>query len=234
RLFTISGFVPGAVIGLAYFVGFTGIWLVLAMFYQRGLGFSPLRSGLAVSPVALGVATSAALAGRLVDRAGRWLTVTGLLATIGGLAVTAFLLADATAATAWRASIPLAVAGLGGGMVTSPNITLSLQNVPVAMAGAAGGALQTAQRIGSAVGTAVLATIFYSLLNRSGDDYSSSIRTTILAAAGIMLVALLLAAADLLRNRRPAPPRIRVERPEHEGSPPCADAPAGVVTHPRP
>ncbi|WP_064741711.1 MFS transporter [Hamadaea tsunoensis] len=235
NLLKISGFLPGAVIGLAYFVGFTGIWLVLAMYFQHGLGFTPLRSGLAVSPFALGVATSAALAGRLVNRAGRWLTVCGLVATIGGLAVTAFVLKDATAATAWRPSIPLAVAGLGGGMVTSPNITLSLQNVPVAMAGAAGGALQTAQRIGSAIGTAVLATIFYRLLNASGNDYASSIRDTILTAAGIMLIALLLAAVDLLRNRRPAPPpRVRVERPEHEGSPPCADAPAGVVTHPRP
>jgi hypothetical protein len=32
---------------------------------------------------------------------------------------------------------------------------------PVAMAGAAGGALQTAQRVGSAIGTGVLATVYY-------------------------------------------------------------------------
>ncbi|MEU7906167.1 hypothetical protein [Actinoplanes sp. NPDC049118] len=38
-------------------------------------------------------------------------------------------------------------------MVTSPNIRLSLENVPVEMAGAAGGALQTAHRIGGAIGT---------------------------------------------------------------------------------
>src|SRR2546430_11015503 len=44
---------------------------------------------------------------------------------------------------------PLLVAGLGGGMVTSPNMTLTLQNVPVRMDGAAGGAVQTAQRIGA-------------------------------------------------------------------------------------
>ena len=38
------------------------------------------------------------------------------------------------------------------------------------MAGAAGGALQTAQRIGSAIGTAVLATIFYHVLISSDHD----------------------------------------------------------------
>lgn len=34
---------------------------------------------------------------------------------------------------------PLLLAGLGGGMVTSPNVTLTLQSVPVRMAVAAGG-----------------------------------------------------------------------------------------------
>ena len=53
-------------IGLAYFIGFTGVWLVLALFLQDGLGYSPLQSGLAVTPFALGVAVSAVIAGRLV------------------------------------------------------------------------------------------------------------------------------------------------------------------------
>ena len=61
-----SGFAPGLAIGSLYFLGFTGIWLVLALFFQDGLGYSPLRSGLAVTPFALGVAASAAIAGRLV------------------------------------------------------------------------------------------------------------------------------------------------------------------------
>ena len=31
-------------------MGFTGIWLVLALFVQDGLGYSPLRSGLTATP----------------------------------------------------------------------------------------------------------------------------------------------------------------------------------------
>ena len=49
------------------------------------------------------------------------------------------------------------MAGLGGGMVTLPNMTLTLQHVSVAMAGAAGEAVQTMQRIGGAIGTTALA-----------------------------------------------------------------------------
>jgi MFS family permease len=87
RLAHTSGYAAGLGIGLVYFAGFTGIWLVLALFFQDGLGYSPLRSGLAVTPFALGVAASAVLAGRLVARLGRWLTVFGLAAVAVALAV---------------------------------------------------------------------------------------------------------------------------------------------------
>jgi MFS family permease len=202
RLAHTSGYAVGSVIGMVYFVGFTGIWLVLALFFQDGLGYSPLHSGLAVTPFALGVATSAAIAGRLVTRLGRVLTVTGLTATIAGLATTALLLRNGVDdTTAWATAAPLLVAGLGGGMVTSPNVTLSLQYVPVQMAGAAGGALQTAQRIGSAIGAAVLAMIFYQALTRTGHDYATAVSDALLCAAALMVLALLIATADLVRHR---------------------------------
>jgi MFS family permease len=41
QLTHISGYAPGLAIGLVYFVGFTGIWLVLALFFQDGLGYTP-------------------------------------------------------------------------------------------------------------------------------------------------------------------------------------------------
>jgi EmrB/QacA subfamily drug resistance transporter len=203
RLFRISGYAPGAAIGLVYFVGFTGTWLVLAMFFQHGLGYSPLRSGMAVTPFAIGMAASAVIAGRLVTRYGRWVTVCGLTGTVVGLAATALLLDSTTGdAAAWTIALPLLVAGAGGGMVTSPNMTLTLEHVPVAMAGAAGGALQTAQRVGAASGTAVLTTIFYHLLGCAGAGYSAAVRDTLFSAAGFMLLALLLTVADLAAHRR--------------------------------
>jgi EmrB/QacA subfamily drug resistance transporter len=197
-----SGYAAGSGIAMVYFIGFTGIWLVLALFFQDGLGYSPLRSGLAVTPFALGVAASAVIAGRLVARFGRWLTVFGLITTVVGLIATALVLRHTAGDTAaWATAGPLLLAGLGGGMVTSPNMTLTLQDVPVRMAGAAGGALQTAQRIGAAIGTAVLATIFYQILTRTGHDYATAVSDALLCASGLMLVALLMAVADVTRHR---------------------------------
>jgi MFS family permease len=215
RLAHTSGFAAGSIIGLVYFIGFTGIWLVLALFFQDGFGYSPLRSGLAVTPFAIGVALSAAIAGRLVSRFGRVLTVAGLTATIAGLVTTALLLRHVGGDTAaWATAGPLLVAGLGGGMITSPNVTLSLQHVPVRMAGAAGGALQTAQRIGAAIGTAVLATIFYRVLMNSAHDYPRAASDALLSASALMLLALLIAIVDLVRHRRRrgAVPAVEQER----------------------
>jgi len=216
RLARTPGYGAGLGIGLVYFIGFTGIWLVFALFFQAGLGYSPLRSGLAVTPFALGVALSAVIAGRLVARVGRWLTVFGLAATVVGLVATALVLRHVGGdAAAWAIVGPLLLAGLGGGMVTSPNITLTLESVPVRMAGAAGGALQTAQRIGSAIGTAALAGVFYMVLAATSGDYSAAVSDALLCASGVMLLALLLAVAELARRRPFGQPPAPSRRPEH-------------------
>jgi MFS family permease len=207
------GYAAGSAIALVYFVGFTGIGLVFALFFQDGLGYSPLRSGLTVTPFAFGVAAAAVVAGRLVSRIGRWLTVSGLATVAVGLLGTALVLRHVGGdAAAWATAAPLLVAGLGGGMVTSPNITLTLQSVPVEMAGAAAGALQTAQRIGGAIGTAVLAAVFYQVLVRTGRDYPAAVSDTLLCASAFMLLALLMAVGQLCRRHGR---RAAVPRPEH-------------------
>jgi hypothetical protein len=89
-------------------------------------------------------------------------------------------------------------------MVLTPNTTLTLESVPGQMAGAAGGALQTAQRIGAAMGTALLATVYYHVLSASGLDFGAAVSDALLCAAALMLLALLIAGGELTRRRRAA------------------------------
>ncbi|MFF9021483.1 MFS transporter [Streptomyces eurythermus] len=208
RLFTtVRGYAVGAGIGTLYFVGFSGVWLVFALFYQRGLDFSPLRSGLAVTPFALGSAGAAVLSGRLVERYGRLLTVCGLAGVIAGLGGTALLLRLVPLDLApWVAAPVLFLGGVGGGFVVSPNITMTLRDVPVRMAGAAGGALQTGQRLGAALGTAALPGLFYLVLGRGG-DYRGALVTALGAALAGMAASLALAVFDWWRDRRRNPHR---------------------------
>ncbi|WP_107500668.1 MFS transporter [Streptomyces sp. Ru62] len=207
RLFsTVRGYAIGAGIGTLYFIGFSGVWLVFALFYQHGLGFSPLRSGLAVTPFALGSAGAAVVSGRLVDRFGRLLTVCGLTGVIVGLGGTALLLRFVPLHIApWVAAPVLFLGGVGGGFVVAPNITMTLRDVPVRMAGAAGGALQTGQRLGATLGTAALPGLFYLVLGRS-HDYRGALVTALCAALVGMAASLALATFDWQRDRRPHPP----------------------------
>ncbi|MEQ0558970.1 MFS transporter [Amycolatopsis sp. NEAU-NG30] len=211
RLFTgTPGYAAGAAVGALYFCGFAGIWLVFAMYFQQGLGYSPLQSGLSVTPFALGSAVSAAVAGRLVPRFGRRLTVTGLsMVAVGLLAVAGLAEVVPPSVSGWAFALPLLFAGVGGGMVISPNTTLTLECVPVRMAGVAGGALQTGQRIGTAIGTAVLASIFGAVV---GSGYPLALTVALACAAVLTCGALALAIAELRARRRRASEKERDER----------------------
>lgn len=203
RLFTRApGYSSGISLATVYFCGFSGIWLVLALFFQDGLGYTPLESGLAVTPFAAGSAASAVVAGRLVHRWHRWLTVGGLcLVTAGFGALAVVVPLTVPHATGLVVLGPLLVAGVGAGAVVSPNITLTLSAVPPRMGGAAGGALQTGQRVGSAVGAALLAAVFRSAVAATSQDYGVAVTATFACSVVFMLAALGIAFYEL-RSRR--------------------------------
>ncbi|MGY1643484.1 MFS transporter [Geodermatophilus sp. SYSU D00703] len=197
------GYAIGAALATVYFVGFSGIWLVFALFFQTGLDYTPLQSGLTVTPFAIGAAVSAVVAGRLVERFGRVITVVGLVLVMTGLAtVGVVLLTVPPSAVGWAAAAGLLVGGIGGGCVISPNVTMTLRDVPVRMAGAAGGGLQTAQRFGAAIGTAALPGLFYVVLGATGGDHPSAAAAGLAVAVAGVGAALVLAVVDLRRSRR--------------------------------
>lgn len=225
RLFTgTPGYPQGIAIGTVYFCGFSGIWLVLSLFLQDGLGYSPLQSGLAMTPFAAGSAVTAVLAGRLVARWQRRLTVTGLSLVGAGLGTAALLIyLVGPAHTGFVIAGPLLVAGIGGGAVISPNTTLTLECVPTRMAGAAGGALQTGQRVGTAIGTVVLTAVFR-LTESSTKDAPVGAAVALATSVGFMLAALTIAVLELRARRRrasvtPSRTPARSSRRTREGHP---------------
>jgi EmrB/QacA subfamily drug resistance transporter len=158
---TLPGYAGGLAVGTLYFTGFTGIFLVLSVHLQDARGLTALQTGFLLTPFAVGAAITAPIAGRLVSRLHRRLTVVSLVVMMSGILVVAVLAPEQSTTTAvWVLVVGLFVAGLGGGGVISPNFTLTLAEVPPAMGGAAGAALQTGQRIGSSLGAALLITVY--------------------------------------------------------------------------
>jgi len=165
RLFRVRSFVTGVVFAVVFFCSNTGIPLVLALYYQNGLGFTALQSGLGVTAYAIGSVVGAPIAGRFVSRVGRPLLV-GAVAVFTSITVVLGLLvqvgADATdpAGVILRLCVPLFVLGIAGGAIVTPNQTLTLADVDPRRGGVAGGVVQTAQRVGSSIGQTVLGTVF--------------------------------------------------------------------------
>lgn len=199
-LFRVPGYASGAAVGTIYFAGFTGIFFVLTIFFQERLGYTPLLAGLAVTPFAAGSAVTSAIGGRLVSRFERSLVTVGLtVVLVGVIGVDIVLAAVDSSALGWWLAGPLLVAGIGSGLVISPNITLTVDQVPVERAGTAGGLLQTGQRIGTAAGIALVGAVFYAgTTTARGLDAAGALRV----AAGLVAVALAASAADLRRRRR--------------------------------
>jgi EmrB/QacA subfamily drug resistance transporter len=219
RLLRLRSYRLGMLIALVYFAGFTALFFIFTLFLQSGLDYSALLAGIAITPFALGSAASATLGGRIVNRYGRRLVAVGLLMTATGLiAVVATLSAVPGGDVPLHLAAPLLFTGLGSGLTIAPNQTLTLAEVPVAEAGSAGGMLQTAQRIGSAVGIALVGAVFFAALATSGNDWYRAFQQAVLAAVCFVLVALAAAIVDVVAERR---------RSGRRGSGQSAQSPAG-------
>lgn len=200
-LFKLRSYTLGCLLGLSYFAGFTTIFFIFTLYVQNGLHYSALEAGVAVTPFALGSAVSARIGGNIVFRFGRRLITAGLALVVVGLGFTllaAYL--EQGRAVGFATAGPLLVAGLGSGLVISPNITLTLDQVPVQRAGIAGGVQQTGQRIGSAAGIALVGAVFFARFNATG-SWSHAFIVGLSTAIGLVVIALALAVADIYGNR---------------------------------
>jgi MFS family permease len=116
-----------------------------------------------------------------------------------------------------KAGVALALApalfimGVGSGAIITPNQALTLMEVDPVAGSTAGGVLQTAQRIGLAVGQGVIGAVFFISLGASGTTatrYGDALRTATFVTLGFVAVAAAVGFADLLRTRH----RVRTDR----------------------
>lgn len=202
-LFRVRSYTLGISIATAYFAGFTGIFFIYTLYLQEGLDYSALLAGLAMTPFALGSAVGSMLGGNVVTRLGRPLIAGGLVLVALGLVLTnvATHLHPGYEVGAW-AALPLLIAGFGSGLIISPNQTLTLASVPVRHGGSAGGVLQTGQRVGTAVGIAATSAVFFSTIGSSQDDWALAFRNGLWVIFSFVVLALLLALADVIAGRK--------------------------------
>jgi EmrB/QacA subfamily drug resistance transporter len=197
-------FATGAVFALLYFASFTSIFFSLAVTWQEGFGHSALASGLVVSPFALGAIVTARRSHAIAVRLGRWILALGAAMVTAGLTVLLVIFHVTGEPSGWYLIGPLLLAGLGHGLVVAPNIDLVLKSVPPADNGSASGVLNTAQRIGSALGIAVVGTVLFGTLHPADGSgpalaaaFSHSFQAALIVNIGLIAATLGLALVTL-------------------------------------
>lgn len=201
HLFTHPAFTGGVILALVYFAAFTSIFFTISILWQAGLGHTALESGLVSVPFAIGSIIGAAFSDRLSRLLGRRVLVigTGLLA-IGLIWVWLVLqLTPASDLTAWAFLVPLFLGGLGNGCFIAPNAQFIVATVDRSEAGAASGVIGVMQRVGSAIGIAVIGSVLFGTLTFTGttptavaDAFASSAASALAVSAGLSVVAFLL------------------------------------------
>jgi EmrB/QacA subfamily drug resistance transporter len=162
-LLTNRMYLSGVAVMLALFSAFGGLLLCISLYGQLGQGWSPIRAGLSLTPMVIGLITGMIVSGIFVKRLGRHLLHIGVAIMAAGAATLALMLTIIDSASTWLLVPGLFLVGVGVGTVLGQIIQFILAAVSMNEVGSASGVMEASQQLSTALGVAVLGTIFLTL-----------------------------------------------------------------------
>jgi EmrB/QacA subfamily drug resistance transporter len=194
RTSTVSGAnVAGFIMGTAMF----SMFLMLTLYMQQVLGYSPMRTGVAYLAVAGTAIVWSGVAAQLVTRIGvKPVMVVGMTTLTGGPVYFARVSAGGSYAADLLPGFLLIGVGIGFSFV--PISIAALAGVQPAEAGLASGLINTSQQIGGAIGIAVLSTIATSRTEEAVGSGATLSSALVDGFSGAFLVGAIIAAVGLL------------------------------------
>ncbi|MFI6490870.1 DHA2 family efflux MFS transporter permease subunit [Streptomyces sp. NPDC050564] len=163
KLFSIPSFRNGNVVTLIVGLGEFGVIAVLPLWLQFTLDYSAFEAGLALVALAVGsFFASGASFGMAATVPPLSQVRIGLVLEAGGLVMLGLIAATDT--SWWAIAIALFIYGIGVGFATAQVTNIVLVDVPPQSAGQGSGVQSAARELGSALGIAVLTTLFFSTL----------------------------------------------------------------------
>lgn len=158
HLFGLRGFRAGSIAILTQFMAVFGFFFVGLQFLQLILGYSPLKSAVALVPVAAVVLPASTLTPRLVQRIGlKFVMSAGLFLLAGGMFWLTRLHEDSGYAAFL---VGLVLAGIGIGLTSSTGTSAIVGSLGPDRQGVASAMNDTTREVGAAVGIAVMGSVF--------------------------------------------------------------------------
>jgi len=195
-VFARRSYVSGVLFVIVFFGSIVGFSLCTGLFLQLGMGYSPMRASLTMSAWAVGAFLGSGFSAAMMARLGRRILHIGLpLMAIGIGGVILVLTRDGGQLTALHLTPPLAVYGLGMGMIFVPLFDIIMGEVGDHEVGSASGMLESLQQLGSSLGVAVLGTVFFGAVGATPaiGGFVHATRVVALVALGLSAVSFLLA-----------------------------------------
>lgn len=144
-------------------MGLIGVFVILTIYLQNGLGLDAYKTGLTFLYATLSMAVFGPLSGFIASKTGpKWVTTAGMFVTSIGIYLLGQELSIVGGSSAIAPGLILFGAGLGMASAQLTNIVIS--QVDIRLAGEASAVNATMRQIGSSIGIAVLGTIFASSL----------------------------------------------------------------------
>jgi EmrB/QacA subfamily drug resistance transporter len=157
-------YTSGILVALAFFGAFGGLLLCVSLFAQLGEHFSPVHAGLTLMAMVVGMIAGMGASFVLVGRLGRHLLHIGVVIVAAGTVVLALTVTGAHTASTLDLAPGLFLIGLGAGSSIGQLFDFILAGVGMNEVGSASGVLEAVQQLSSALGVAILGTIFFSAL----------------------------------------------------------------------
>lgn len=187
KLFKDKKFVTGLTV-IFLFNNTASFFMIYPVYLQSGFHWTVLAAGLAVLPYAAGFFIGPLLSAVLSKSYKDHVLTIGLSLLSSGFILSAVVL--------WYHPLPggllygaLLCAGVGHGIVMPVVVRLVLADTPIATAGLAAGIVSTAIQLGSALGVAIIGTLFFSILPLAG-SCTNAFMIAILVLGSLELLAL--------------------------------------------
>jgi EmrB/QacA subfamily drug resistance transporter len=169
------GFTSGMLLGLGFFSAVSGLAYVISLFFQLVLHLSPAHASLGLAPVMVGIIAASIVCRPLLTVLGRRLVVLGLSTTlVGTIGLWLTVLAKGTSVSPCFSSI----------------YEVALGDVAKHEAGSASGSLSAVQQLAGAIGSAIVTTVFFSILREGGGVRAMTVSVLVVACVVVLCLGL--------------------------------------------
>jgi EmrB/QacA subfamily drug resistance transporter len=189
-------FMRGLCAAFFFFAANLSFYLVMTLFMQNALKYSPIEAGLIFVPLALAFVVASRHSGVRARHRGMLVLIEGCAVQVIALAAIAGTLICVPQPSVVLLALPLTIFGYGQGLVMAPLSGVVLASVQATNAGAGSGLYGTTTQIANAAGVAVIGAVYFVIVT------AQSAQVALYTCFALFALSIGVCAAFLLSMRR--------------------------------